>query len=62
MPVYGEDNPLKRINQYIESPYSAARDAELQRKKAAEEKLRQVHGDAPKPFAGTTVWLASILR
>ena len=55
MPVYAEsdddDNKLRRINQYIASPYSAVREAALEDLKAHEEAMRAVHGDSLKAFS-----------
>ena len=55
LPIYekDDDDALSRINKYVESPYEAAQQEELKRLKAAEDKLRKVHGDNPKPFAST---------
>lgn len=52
LPVYGDDKTLKSLNKYVESPYEARRQAELDRMKAHQDAVAKVHGDNPKAFAG----------
>jgi hypothetical protein len=52
LPLYeplGQDK-LKRQSKYVESPYEAARVAEVERHKQAEAKVKAIHGDDAKPF------------
>lgn len=52
LPLYeplGQDK-LKRQSKYIESPYDAARVAEVERHKQTEAKVKAIHGDDAKPF------------